>query len=155
MYVTVSGCTVHSRPSPADGVVTVWADPHERRPGDRVIVQTYNRLPRMVYENECGGQVQGYELHHQWNGSYGFGRACASSDQDDRGRLSHVPIAPGATHIDTLFVSGGAYVGTWRVELELYERVGERFVRLPEAQRASKTFHVRGGWLLETSTNRP
>jgi hypothetical protein len=122
--------------------VRVRADRSSYRQLDPVVVTTTNRSARTVYDHHCGGGVEGYEYLRRWNGSYGMSRACVDFGGDGW-RAHSVAIAPGGAHRDTLFVSGLAYTGTWRVQLRLLDEAG---ALLPEPERTSATFRVRGSW---------
>jgi len=46
-------------------------------PLDPVVARITNRSTEVVYENLCGGALEGYGyVPGEWNGSYGYGRAC-------------------------------------------------------------------------------
>lgn len=125
------------------GNVTIQTDRADYRPMELIVVTTINRSGRTVYDDHCGGEVQGFEYLNRWNASYGAGRGCV--DHDPRNwRLHSAPIRDRATHVDTLHVNGQAYSGTWRVQLYLRDEAGDP---LPEDQRTSNTFHVVGTWL--------
>ncbi len=122
----------------------VRADRESYRPLDMVVVTTTNRSRRTVYDDHCGGEVQGFEYLGEWNASYGMGRGCDWPDPA-AWRTHSVAIPPGATHVDTLHVNGRAYTGTWRVVLTLRDTAG---APLPEGRGISNTFRVRSGWAL-------
>lgn len=136
------GCRDAAGPEVADGTVGIRTERTAYRPLDPVYVRTTNRTARTVYDDHCAGGLEGFEFLHEWNGSYGFGRACLWPEPD-AWRTHSVAIPPGATHVDTLYVNGQAYSGTWRVALSLRDGAGDA---LPAAQRVSNTFRVRGGW---------
>jgi hypothetical protein len=132
-----------SLPPAAPGAsVRILTDRTEYRPTERVIVTTTNLTGRAVFDDHCGGEVQGFEYLQRWNASYGMGRGCLSRDPGGW-RQRSVPIAAGGTHVDTMHINGQAYSGTWRVQLLLLDEAGEP---LADAHRVSNTFRVRGGW---------
>jgi hypothetical protein len=122
--------------------VTTRTDGSEYRPGQVIIVTTVNRSDGVVYDDHCGGEVQGFELLGEWNASYGVGRGCLDVDPADW-RARSIPIPRGSLHADTFHVNGLAYTGTWRVRLDLRDAGGEL---LPDSRSVSNTFHVKGAW---------
>jgi hypothetical protein len=138
----ISACGGTGEPSAPGGPISVRTDRSDYRPLDVVLVATTNRTGRTLYDDHCGGEVQGFEYLGRWNGSYGSARACLALDADDR-RASRVAIPPGATHLDTMYVNGRAYTGTWRVALDLLDEDG---APLPEERRVSEPFRVHGDW---------
>jgi hypothetical protein len=111
-------------------------------PVEPIIVTTVNQSGRTIYDDHCGGGVQGYELLRRWDASFGVSRACLW--RDGSGPRSYgVAIPAGASHVDTLHVNSEAYTGTWRVELYLRDANG---ARLPLGDRVSNTFRVQGRW---------
>jgi hypothetical protein len=121
---------------PGSQSVAVRTERAEYRPGNLVVVTTTNRSGRTIYDDHCGGEVQGYEYLEEWDANFGAARVCWEP-------VPAVAIPPGTAHVDTLGVNGQAYTGTWRVELRLLDDAG---APLPEAQRVSNTFRVRGTW---------
>ena len=113
--------------------------------GDVLLGRTTNRGTQTLYDDHCGGEVQGFEFLKEWNGSYGVSRSCNKMIPRDNSDMIH-PIVPGTTHVDTLHVSGFAYTGTWRVRLWILD--GRR---QPVADSLSVTspFQVTG-WSLAT-----
>ena len=129
-------------PAVADGTVGIRVDRAQYRPADPVIVTITNRSGRTIYDDHCGGEVQGYEYLQRWNGSYGMRRLCSALELPYP-RTPIIAIPHGATARDTLFVGSTAYTGTWRVMLELRD---EANAALPEDQSVSNTFRVQGLW---------
>ncbi len=137
-----AGCRGAAESGVPDGRVGVRVDRGSYRPLDMVVVTTTNRSPRTVYDDHCGGGIEGFEYLKRWNGSFGAGRGC--TEPGEGGGWAHdVAIAPGAAHRDTLFVSAQAYTGTWRAALSLRDGAG---ALLPEPERTSGTFRVQGAW---------
>jgi len=132
------GCRDGTAPALALGLVNVQAARTEYRPMDLVVVTTTNRSDQVVYDDHCGGELQGFEFLGRWNGSYGAARACA--DVETEQLTNHrVAIPPGATHVDEFHVNGQAYAGSWRVELLLSDAAGRL---LPQSARVTNTFRV-------------
>jgi len=122
--------------------ITIQTNSSDYEPGQLIIVTTTNRSDHVVYDDHCGGEVQGFEFLGRWNASYGAMRACYLFDRAGAHALE-VPIPGGSTHADTFHVNGQAYSGTWRVRLYLR---GENGVSIPESQAVSNTFRVGGTW---------
>ena len=123
--------------------VTVRTERTAYRPMDLVTITTTNNSSRTVWDDHCGGELQGLEYLGRWNGSYGSGRACVDLRGADDWRARAIPIPPGGTHVDVLHVNGSAYTGTWRAELLLRDDAGRL---LPSLRRTSNTFRVTGDW---------
>lgn len=119
-------------------VLSIRTERSEYRPLEWIVVTTRNVAGTPVYDDHCGGEVQGLEFLGRWNASYGTGRACLWPDPA-KWRSYSVVIPPGAVHVDSFHVNGRAYAGTWRVELRLRDESG---ALLPEEQRVSNTFRV-------------
>jgi len=135
------GCADSTGPGSLVGpAVTVRTERAEYRPLELVAVTTTNSSSRTIWDDHCGGGMQGLEHTGDWNGSYGSGRACMDIGPGPADwRMRSVPIPPGGTHVDALPVSGQAYAGTWRVALTLRDDAGRL---LPIQRRASNTFRV-------------
>ena len=107
-------------------------------PLDPVVARIINHSTEVVYENLCAGQLEGYGfVPGEWNGSYGFGRACFAGA--DMGTAGLRPIGPGASVLDTFYVNSLAYAGSWRFNFDLQDRDGDL---LPLERRVSQPFLV-------------
>jgi hypothetical protein len=142
IVLTVAAVGCHDAAAPRDEPLAIRTDRLEYRAGEPVVVTTTNRTGRTVYDDHCGGEVQGYELVKEWNGSFGFTRYCIFPDPA-AWRTYSVAIPDGATHVDTLSGNVDEYSGTWRVQLALRDETG---AALPEARRTSNTYRIRGTW---------
>jgi hypothetical protein len=105
---------------------------------DMIVVTTRNESAAVIYDDHCGGEVQGFEYLGYWNASYGVGRGC-SFVESERLPEHQIAIPPGTEHVDVFHVNGHAYAGTWRVELLLRDAAGNE---LPLRRRVSNTFRV-------------
>ena len=139
LSLALLGCRDGTAPAFSLGLVSVQAARTEYRPMDFVVVTTTNRSNQVVYDDHCGGEMQGFEYLGRWNGSFGSGRACAEVGTGQPMDHHLVAIPPGATHVDELPVNDRAYAGTWRVELLLRDAAGRL---LPERARITDTFRV-------------
>jgi hypothetical protein len=138
------GCHDTTAPAAGDRRVTVRTDHIVYRPLELVVVTTVNRTGAVVYDDHCGGEVEGYEFLKQWNASYGMARIGFDFDTTTDWRLHSIAIPVGAAHVDTMFVNDRAYTGTWRVTLYLRDESG---TALAQDQRTSNTFHVNDTWI--------
>lgn len=136
-----AGCTESTKP--ADRLIEVLSDRQSYRaqPPELVVITTRAAIADTIFDDHCGGELQGFEYLGRWNGSYGGGRVCLRG-QPIAGR-DRIPIPPGTVHMDTFHVNDRAYTGTWRVELNLRDRDGVLF---PLEQRISNTFRIEGTW---------
>ena len=125
--------------------VSITTERSAYKAGDILLVRTTNRGTGMLYDDHCGGAVEGFEFLKEWNGSYGVSRICNKMIPRDNSDMVH-PIPPGTTHVDTLHVSAFAYTGTWRARLSILD--GRR-QPLPDSLRVTDTFQV-AGWSLAT-----
>lgn len=140
--VAALGCGDTSGPQVEHGQVVIRTGATTYQPVQLVVVTTTNLSGHTIYDDHCGGEVQGYEFLHRWNASYGAARACV--DVDARDWRAHSAAIPGnSIHVDTFHVNSRAYSGTWRVRLDLWNEIG---MPLPEAQSTSNTFQVHGTW---------
>lgn len=142
MCAAVCACADSSGPQSAAGEIAIRTDRTEYEPNQLIIVRTTNRSGRLVYDDHCGGEVQGFEFLKKWNASYGAARGCFNFDPGEWQRRS-IAIPNGSVHVDTFHVNGRAYTGTWRVQLYFRDEVGEL---LPENQSVSNAFRVNGTW---------
>jgi hypothetical protein len=109
------------------------------RPLDPAVARITNQSPVTVYENLCGGLLEGYGyVPGEWNGSYGTARVCYESSDRIPGP-NFRPISPGSSVDITLPINDSAYAGQWRFNVDLRDAEGDV---LPLAQRASEPFEV-------------
>lgn len=142
LCAAVCACGDNTGPQVADREITIRTERSDYRPNELIIAQTTNRSGRLLYDDHCGGRVEGYELFGEWNASYGMARGCRLYGPDDW-RETSIAIPDGTVHVDTLHVNGRAYTGTWRVRLLLRDESG---ARLSDGQSISDTFRVSGTW---------
>jgi hypothetical protein len=108
-------------------------------PNDPVVARISNGSSEVLYENLCGGQLEGFGfVPGEWNGSYGYGRVCMY-DSRENGTSGLRPIQPGASVLDTFYVNDQAYAGSWRFNFDLQDRDGDL---LPLERRVSQPFEV-------------
>jgi hypothetical protein len=125
------------------GRATVETDHALYHPMERVVFTIVNQGDRVIYYDR-GGEIEGFDLYKQWNGSFGSaGGGCREADCETDLRKRSMPIAPGAAGVDTLPINSQAYSGSWRVRVALRDETGWL---LPEDQRTSRTFQVEGSW---------
>lgn len=55
-------CVDSTSPQVADREIAIRTDRSEYDPNDVIIVRTANRSGRLLYDDHCGGSVEGYEL---------------------------------------------------------------------------------------------
>jgi hypothetical protein len=129
-------------PPPVDEAslhVEVTALVKTARPRDAVIARITNHSAEVVYENLCAGWLEGFGyVPGEWNGSFGYGRACAYTGGEERAPGLR-PIDPGKSVVDTFFVNDMAYAGQWRFNFDLRDRDGDL---LPMDRRVSQAFTV-------------
>lgn len=108
-------------------------------PNDPVVARISNGSNEVVYENLCGGQLEGFGfIPGEWNGSYGFARVCLY-DRGEHGTPGLRGIQPGASVLDTFYVNDQSYAGSWRFNFDLEDRDGDL---LPLEHRVSQPFEV-------------
>lgn len=139
-------CHETSAPWNTDGLLTVITDRTEYQRNQKLLVTIRNGTDRLIYDDQCGGEVQGFEYIGKWNASYGESRSCGavslgsgSAVTGSDWKSSSIAIQPGDTYVDTFVINGAAYPGTWRVELSLRDENGQ-LLRLD--QRISNLFVV-------------
>src|SRR5215207_297373 len=86
------GCA--TAPEDASPPVTVRTQHTAYRPVELVVITTTNPTGATVYDDHCGGEVQGYEFLKRWNASYGVAGGCRDIDATDW-RSRSVAIPPG------------------------------------------------------------
>ena len=108
-------------------------------PLDPVVARISNRSAEVVYENLCGGELEGFGyVPGEWNASYGFARACLAGGGPPKAPYLR-PIEPGSSVVDTFYVNDLAYFGSWRFNFDLQDGDGDL---LPRARRISEPFQV-------------
>jgi hypothetical protein len=141
--VSLFSCHEASAPWNTEGLLTIITDRTDYQRNQQLLVRIKNGTDRIIYDDRCGGEVQGFEYIGKWNASYGASRSCGSTGNPPLPlpdwRASSIAIQPGDTYIDTFPINGAAYPGTWRVELALRDKNGE-LLRLD--QRISNLFLV-------------
>jgi hypothetical protein len=139
-------CHETSAPWNTEGLLTIITDRTDYQRSQRLLVRIKNGTDRIIYDDRCGGEVQGWEYAAKWNASYGESRSCGavslgsgSAVTGSDWKASSVAIHPGDIYVDTFVINGAAYPGTWRVELALRDDNGQ-LLRLD--QRISNLFLV-------------
>jgi hypothetical protein len=145
--VAASACHQTSEPWNTDGLLTILSDKTEYQRNQRVSVTIHNGTDQVLYDDQCAGEVQGFEMAGKWNSSYGDSRSCGEfSDGPPPGwtppdwRSRSVAIQPGGVYVENFLINQSSYPGTWRVELWLRNDAGEL---LREDQRISNLFMVK------------
>ena len=140
-------CHETSAPWNTDGLLTIITDQTEYQRSQKLLVTIRNGTDRLIYDDKCGGEVQGFEYVGKWNGSFGDSHSCglallasSSVQSGSEWRSSSIAIQPGGSYTDSFVINSAAYPGTWRVELSLRDENGEP-LRLD--QRISNLFRVR------------
>jgi hypothetical protein len=141
LIALAAGCdaTGPDATGPSGGTVEIRTLHNTYRPLDLVIVHVTNRLQEPIFNDLCGGEIEGRGFPELgWNGSYGTGRVCMFDPEPQP-----IRIDPGETIRDSLHVNHVSYVGEWRFNLLLRDAQG---AVLPEHLRVSNTFLVLGYW---------